>query len=95
MKICSFHTCLPGSSGPLVLLKCLLELASFRIKSWGKQLGKKYLCYPLNMSREGKEAFMCSTAKLGLQLKDWIWEKRGIGEDVQLAYLFPMETPKQ
>lgn len=31
---------------------------------------------------------MWSTAELELQLKDWIWEKRGIGEDLQLAYLW-------
>lgn len=49
VKVCSYPTCIPGSSGPLVFWKCLPELVSFRIKSWGKQLGKKYLCDPLIM----------------------------------------------
>lgn len=49
VKVCSYPTCIPGSSGPLVFWKCLPELVLFRIKSWGKQLGKKYLCDPLIM----------------------------------------------
>lgn len=49
VKAYSYPTCIPGSSGPLVFWKCLLELASFRIKSCGMQLGKKFLCDPLLM----------------------------------------------
>lgn len=50
VKVCNYPTCFPGLNGPLVLWKYLPELASFRIKSWGK----KYLFGPLNMGEEGR-----------------------------------------
>lgn len=91
VKVCSQYTCLPVQNGLWVPQKFLLGFGKlYKAISWIGEFSRKTVWFTGSEKREKRRHKLVVWCRLGMKLDDWILRRGGVGEYLQLAYLFPL-----